>query len=505
MYSQKSPIMESYTYIYESAIHKNIHKADELADKIAHENFDYNQFVTDTEGNIQKYARSGREMRYNAEYIKHLVGEKIPFSKDQKSKAKFFLGALRIFGDILKNSDSEGEINSQCSDLNKILGIIVNDRNHINEYDNNLGYGQGENRILLSLEDLKNKFGKKVKDLSDKEKEEINSKAYTRNERYSITPCNTWEDMKQFGEISPYTKKQLTTWCVTQKNIGGKHAYDSYTNNGICRFYVCTIDGYEKLEPEVGDNCPLDEYGLSMIAICVNPDGSLKTCTCRWNHDNGGDDNIMDSKQISDLLGVNFFEVFKPKSPKDIIDSLEYNESDPLCSAGFRYDEDHNLFYRIEDNKLVKYNVCYNDSLILCLANTHFEWYDLQTGKEIEPPNSIDGDFLCPGYNNLTSLDGSPNKVNGTFSCHVCENLTSLKGAPSEVCKDFICVECNKLTTLEGSPTIVGREFDCSDCDNLTSLKGAPSEVGGYFYCYGCRKLKSIDDAPESIRNKIRW
>lgn len=476
------PIRESYTYINESAIDKNIHRADELADNIAKENFVYNSPVKDANGNIQKYARSGNDMKYNAVYIKHLVGEKIPFSKDQKSKAKFFLGATRIFGEILKNSHSENDINNQCSEFDKILGIISNDSNHINEYDNNLNG--------LTLDKLQEKFGQKVKDLSAKEKEEINSKEYTRNKRYTITPCNTWEDITKFG-------KPLTTWCVAQKN--GEYAYDSYTNNGICKFYVCTRDGYENLKPIPGDNPPLDEYGLSMIAICVNADGSLKTCTCRWNHDNGGDDNIMSTKQISDLLGVNFFETFKPREPKDIFNNLGYDRYDPLCSHfKFRYDKEHN-YYKFEDNKLIKYKCCYRKSNLVCLANTHLEWYDLTTGKKTEPPHVIDGSIDCYGCNTLTSLEGSPRYVDGSFNCSKCSNLISLRGAPSAIEKDFYCNYCDGLTSLEGAPSKIGGTFDCTRCTNLNSLEGAPSEVGKEFNCSYCKNITSLEGAPNKV------
>lgn len=513
MYRKKTPIRESYTYIYESALDTNINN---LARAIANDIFKnkYKQSVTDAAGNIQTYA-SGNPMKYDRVYIKHLVGEKIPFSKDQKSNAKFFLGALRIFGDILKNSQTEEEINRQCLSFNKILGVIVHDSNHINEYDNNLNG--------LSLKELQDKFGQEVEELTNKEKEEINSKNYTKNERYTITPCNTWADMLQFG-VSPKTGKQLTTWCVAQKEYG-KYAYDSYTDNGTAKFYVCTRHGYEELEPERGPNCPLDDYGLSMIAICINPDGSLKNCTCRWNHMNGGNDNIMDAKQISDLLGVNFFETFKPRDPKKAFSKLKYDKSNPLCTKLDIRMDIHNNYYRLKDNKIIKYNLCYKNSSIVCLANNHFEWFDLDDGKEIAPPEYIDGTFNCSKFNSLTSLKGAPNKVGKGFYCNECNNLETLKGAPSEVggnfwCKnctnltsldggpskvggDFSCSHCEKLTSLEGAPLEVGGYFSCSYCDNLTSLKGAPSKVGEWLDCSFCKKLTSIDDAPESIRDEI--
>lgn len=487
MYRARTPIMESRSYIYESAIDKNIHRADELADSIAKENFVYNTPVKDANGNIQKYARSGNEMKYNAVYIKHLVGEKIPFSKDTGCRAKFFLGATRIFGDILKSIKNENEINRKCSEFNKILGIIVNDSNHIDEYDNNLNNS--------TLDELQEKFGQKVKDLSAKEKEEINSKTYIKNGLYTITPCNTWEDIKQFG--SP-----LTTWCVAQKN--GRHAYNSYTDSGVCKFYVCTIDGYEEVKQVPGDNTPLDEYGLSMIAVCVNTDGSLKTCTCRWNHMNGGNDHVMDAKQLSELLGVNFFDVFKPRSQEDVFNNLEYDESNPLCSHfKFRYDKDRN-YYKFEDNKLKKYKCCYRIHNLACLANTHFVWLDLNARKEIAPPQTIYGRFECFGCEELTSLDGLPEHINGSFDCYNCNKLTSLRGAPSIIEKSFSCSNCNNLTSLEGAPSKVGGTFDCSSCYNLTSLEGSPKKVGGDFNCSYCRNLESLKGLPSEVGGDFR-
>ena len=489
MYKKKSPIMESYTYIYESAIDKNIHRADELADKIAHDIFGkykYNTDVIGNNGHIQRYVRSGRAMLYNAEYIKHLVGEKIPFSKDKNSKAKFFLGSVRIFGEILKNSHTEEEINIECSEFNKILGIVVNDSNHINEYNNNLND--------LTLKELKEKFGQRVEEISNREKDEINSKEYIKNERYTITPCNKWKDLLHFGKY--------TTWCVAQKN--GEYAYNSYTNNGICKFYVCTRDDYETVSEKMGPNCPLDDYGLSMIAICVDSEGNLKTCTCRWNHDNGGNDNIMTTKQISDLLGVNFFETFKPRDPVDTFKKLKYDKYDPLCSYfGFRYDNKINYYKLDENNKIKEYYCCYNRPNLVCLVNTKFEWYDLEAGKEIDPPKHIDGDFNCIFCRKLKTLEGSPFEVEGHFDCSNCNNLTSLEGAPNKVGGDFCCAKCNNLTSLKGAPSEVDGGFSCSNCNNLISLEGAPNKVGGGFYCYECHNLTSLKGAPSEVRGEI--
>ena len=93
-----------------------------------------------------------------------------------------------------------------------------------------------------------------------------------------------------------------------------EQAFNDYTNNGICIFYFCLKDGFESIPEKIGENCPLDEYGLSMLAVCVDENGECKTITCRWNHANGGNDNIMSTEELSRLLGVNFYEVFKPST-----------------------------------------------------------------------------------------------------------------------------------------------------------------------------------------------
>ena len=96
--------------------------------------------------------------------------------------------------------------------------------------------------------------------------------------------------------------------------------YNSYTKDGIGLFYFCLKDGFENVQKVEGEGCPLDEYGKSMIAISVNDDGSLNTATCRWNHDNGGNDNIFkDAKEVSQFFGVNFFDTFKPRSVDELL------------------------------------------------------------------------------------------------------------------------------------------------------------------------------------------
>ena len=66
------------------------------------------------------------------------------------------------------------------------------------------------------------------------------------------------------------------------------------------------------------DGCPLNDYGLSMIATSVDEDGMCNTITCRWNHDNNGNDNIMTPMQLSKLIGRNYYQVFKPYTKEEL-------------------------------------------------------------------------------------------------------------------------------------------------------------------------------------------
>ena len=67
-----------------------------------------------------------------------------------------------------------------------------------------------------------------------------------------------------------------------------------------------------------GDGCPLDNYGLSMIAVSITMEGEVNTITCRWNHDNGGNDSIMTIEQLEDVIGRNFYQTFKPYTIEEL-------------------------------------------------------------------------------------------------------------------------------------------------------------------------------------------
>lgn len=198
---------------------------------------------------------------------------------------KFILGVTRMFLD--GNLKSAGIILR----LNTTLKYVASDA-HINEYDRNLNG--------MSAQDLIDKFANNVTADLENDQNELSSMSFNENNDYDIVKIDSFDQSRKYSKY--------TSWCVTHY----EHMFESYTNNGSAQFYFCLRKGFEQVPMEETDGCPLDEYGLSMIAVCVDENGALKTCTCRWNHDNGGNDNIMDSKEISNLIGANFYDVFKP-------------------------------------------------------------------------------------------------------------------------------------------------------------------------------------------------
>ena len=215
--------------------------------------------------------------------------------------AKFILGATRMF------------IDGQLTDSETILTLdralrLCTDSEYYNQLDRNLN--------KMSVSDFINMMQPIMDAEQERSRQEVNAQNYSQGSDYEIVRIDSFEEASKYGDY--------TSWCITHN----ENMFDIYTDDGTCQFYFCLKNGFESIPQENGDNCPLDEYGLSMIAVCVDENGNLKTCTCRWNHDNGGDDHIMNEAEISRTVGMNFYGVFKPnniwqKKIEDVKDQLK--------------------------------------------------------------------------------------------------------------------------------------------------------------------------------------
>ena len=206
-----------------------------------------------------------------------------------KRIAKFTLGVTRMW--------LKGELydDNTVSSLNATLPLLSA---HINEYDKDLNG--------ITARELIGRFVQVRQDNMNNERAEIEAMDFSQGSNYQIHKIDSFEEAQKYYE---YTNPN-SRWCLTYM----ENMYDSYTRNGINQMYFCLRDGFEDVPQQVGENCPLDEYGLSMLSIIVDETGGLAYCTTRWNHENGGNDNAMNAKEVSQVVGANFYQVFKPNT-----------------------------------------------------------------------------------------------------------------------------------------------------------------------------------------------
>lgn len=129
----------------------------------------------------------------------------------------------------------------------------------------------------------------------------------------TVTVLPTAKGREFLDNLSPYTD-----WCVCNSPYADQE-YAQYMANGGA-FYVCLRNGFENEQKVKGEGCPLDSYGVSMIAVIIGDDGLPENITTRWNHDMGGENhpNLWNAQQLQQLLNVNFREHFKPRSQEEL-------------------------------------------------------------------------------------------------------------------------------------------------------------------------------------------
>src|SRR5574344_314710 len=308
----------------------------------------YRVIFEDQEGDSQKKSRQLLEKRgYDPEKQKEIINsvrDSIPALKNRVRGGKFTLACVRMFVD--------GEIRDEDT-INKLNQIIRKiGETEYEKYDKDLNG--------FHAEELISKYMPAIEKEKDAQVSRLSSVRFSGNSDYEVVL------IPDFNASSEYHR--YNEWCLTYK----PEMFDTYTQNGVNSLYFLLKRGFESVPREQGEGHPFDEYGISMIAVTIEPEGYLHTCTVRWNHDipAGFDaDHIMDAEKLSGIVGFNVFDKCKP-SEKGIKLLYRRKNAQNMIDVGTPLDEIFDEVNPLTNGLTIvkmndKYNVINNDRLML--------------------------------------------------------------------------------------------------------------------------------------------
>ena len=323
-----------------------------------------------------------------------------PIYTDDKGQAYYEYGITRMYIDeTVRNNSINGatETNNQvsaikvylqnnphyCHTLAQNAGMDIYTYKD-NIFDNNLSLNELYEQLQSDLKKFRSARREKFKELG------VDNK----RPDYTIYRLENTEHAQNFQLKDGRTinLNKYTSWCITISQSN----YNGYAGEfGV--FYVCLQDGFEQVPEEVGDNCPLDEYGLSMIAICVTPEGDLKNVTCRWNHANRGNDTIMTDEQLAELFNAVPYALFPPRSQEELREMgyITFEEVVSHVQQG-----DFNIFNYVQETSF---------GLKICSLKKQNQKYLIKPNGEIIGNTGFNKILLCGNCfkvqnNNLTSF-----------------------------------------------------------------------------------------------------
>lgn len=206
-------------------------------------------------------------------FINELM-RRIPLMKDDLRK--YIQGVVRwcIQGDIDPSDDRD------LSKVNSLLAVIRNSPCY-DFYDKDFNGA--------SFKEVQSTLNVKLDGESERP---------VRQGDYKVIPIESYREALKYKKYAP-------DWCILES----EQAFDEHTFNGVNKFFFCLKDGWKDEEPIPGDNYPYDNYGYSMIAVSVDPDGNVVSTTSRWNFDDAHD-NFLTESQLKKVLGNAFLDLY---------------------------------------------------------------------------------------------------------------------------------------------------------------------------------------------------
>lgn len=213
----------------------------------------------------------------------------------------------------------------------------------------------------MTMEDVKAKL-QEVSDELDAESEEMLAGLDLGGSDYEVIPIESYDQLHSlFGgdatggyEYNGDINHGSAGWCHTN----GENTYDHWVDGGKYRFFILAKKGWEDIpynEQTSRQEQGADEYGNSLMALCVNKYGDLRRsggtpsmcCTLRCNHQGGGnlgrptDAKYQTWAEIAKVTNMDIESIVKSycEERKDI--TASYNIVDGILKGfGERYDED---------------------------------------------------------------------------------------------------------------------------------------------------------------------
>lgn len=219
----------------------------------------------------------------------------------RKADFHLFPAAVRLLLQLGDTTDGEF-----IQKLNKYIGIVAPKAKEL---------GLDQNINGMSLNDFFHNFNQDVEqeDNLDRQTAATYGNGDGKFGGYDIVFIPDFQSAEQYGDY--------VDWCITYDEGN----YNQYTNNEMGYFYFFLKNGFENIPREEGSNCPLDEYGLSMIAVSFYEDGSVNTITSRWNHEFEGNnvngDHVMSVNDLCKLINADVYQICIDKRPKKEIPS----------------------------------------------------------------------------------------------------------------------------------------------------------------------------------------
>lgn len=207
-----------------------------------------------------------------------------------KKGGKFTLGVARIAIDNWGNLSTDSVM-----ELNRALSYIIENDDLYNSYDQNLNNE--------TIDDLVDKTESRMIDKQEwikKGVEHIKGRL-RRNPNYNIIRIDSYKQAREYGVLGE-RNRCTSQWCICNSD----YTFNQYTKGGAKQFYFCIQNGYK----EMTVNNP--NYQLSMIAVLVDVDGFLDPTDGVFDRYDINLTDHVNEIELSKLLGVDFFEVFKP-------------------------------------------------------------------------------------------------------------------------------------------------------------------------------------------------